>query len=128
MTSVYRPLFFLVTEPLVTLCAILCSIAFALFYGETESLTIVYTQEQLSPSPFNETNASLSFLAVLLGLLLDVLPRFWDHHVYNQYFGDEVSLPPEAKIGSFAIACPALAVGLWIFAWTIHRLFSTSIG
>lgn len=117
--GVYRPLFFLVTEPLVTCCAILCSIAFALFYAETETLTLVYTSPRLSPSPFNMTNSSLSFIAVLLGLLLDVIPRFWDQHVYTRAARNATPLKPEAKIGGFAVACPVLAIGLWIFAWTI---------
>ena len=117
--SIYRPIFFLVTEPLVMACAVLCSIAFALFYAETEVLTLVYTSPRLSPAPFNETNSSLAFIAVLIGILLDVLPRFWDLRVYHKSEGTEDLPLPESKIGGFAVAAPALAIGLWIFGWTI---------
>lgn len=111
-----RPIIYLVTEPIVTLCATLLSISYALVYGLTESLTIVYT---LPGFAWPEANASLAFLAVALGIWLDVLPRFYDSHLFKKLKAQGKQITAEHKIRSFAIACPALAIGLWIFAWTI---------
>ena len=112
--SLFRPLQFLVTEPTIILCAALCSIAYGLIYGLTESLTIV--DESFG---WSESNTSLAFLALLLGLVLNILPRFYDQHLFKTFKKQNRTIKPETKIRSFAIACPALAIGLWIFAWTI---------
>lgn len=114
--ALFRPLKFLVTEPLVTFCATLCAIAFGLVYGLTESLTIVYTAP---PFNFSQSSASLPFIAIIIGLLLNVIPRFYDAHIYRKFRATHRRILPESKIRSFAIAAPALAIGLWLFAWTI---------
>lgn len=119
--SLVRPLQFLVTEPIVTFCAILCSIAYGLIYGSTESLTIVYES-----FGWSEANTSLAFLAVALGLILDIIPRFYDDYIFNKYKRENRQITAETKITSFAFAAPSLAVGLWIFGWTIPPDVHTS--
>ncbi|KAM0227966.1 hypothetical protein ACHAPO_011092 [Fusarium lateritium] len=114
--TLFRPLKFLVTDPLVFFCAILCAIAFGLIYGLTESLTIVYTA---SPFNFSEDNSSLAFIAIAIGEILNVLPRFYDAYLYKKYRKTHRRILPETKITSFAISAPALAIALWLFAWTI---------
>lgn len=115
--SLFRPLQFLGTQPIVIFCAILCSIAYGLIYGLTESLTIVYEQ-----FGWSKANTSLAFIPILLGLILNILPRFWDQHIFRKYKKQHRTITAETKITSFAIACPALAIGLWIFGWTIPPL------
>ncbi|KAL5589394.1 hypothetical protein FOVSG1_011261 [Fusarium oxysporum f. sp. vasinfectum] len=114
--ALFRPLQFLVTDPLVFFCAILCAIAFGLIYGLTESLTIVYTAP-----PFNlsQNISSLAFLAIAIGEVLNILPRIYDAYIYKKYRRTHRRILPESKITSFAIAAPSLAIGLWLFAWTI---------
>lgn len=114
--ALFRPLQFLVTDPLVFFCAILCAIAFGLIYGLTESLTIVYTAP---PFSFSQSNSSLAFLAIAIGEMLNILPRFYDNYIYKKYRRTHRRILPESKITSFAIAAPSLAIGLWLFAWTI---------
>ncbi|KAG9571999.1 MFS general substrate transporter, partial [Aureobasidium melanogenum] len=116
--SLFRPLKFLVTEPIVFFCSALCAIAFGLIYGLTEGLTVAYTNPPFSRT-FSQTSSSLSFIAILIGILLDVLPRFYDDYLFKKFRKQKRRLLPETKITSFALACPALAIGLWIFAWTI---------
>ncbi|KAI5200015.1 hypothetical protein AUEXF2481DRAFT_3729 [Aureobasidium subglaciale EXF-2481] len=116
--SLFRPLEFLVTEPIVFFCAALCAIAFGLIYGLTEGLTVAYTNPPFDRT-FSETSSSLAFIALLIGILLDVLPRFYDDYLFKKFRKEHRRLLPETKIRSFALACPALAIGLWIFAWTI---------
>lgn len=113
-SSLFRPLKFLLTEPIVSFCAILCAISYGLIYGLTASLTIVYKSFGWSTA-----NTSLSFLAILLGMVLDIIPRFYDQYIFKKYKRLHKTITPEAKIRSFAISCPALAIGHWIFAWTI---------
>ncbi|KAM0197913.1 hypothetical protein ACHAPI_004645 [Fusarium lateritium] len=114
--ALFLPLKLLVTDPLVLFCAILCAIAFGLIYGLTESLTIVYTAP---PFNFSQTSSSLAFIAIAIGEILNVLPRFYDAYIYKKYRKTHRRILPESKITSFAIAAPALAIGLWLFAWTI---------
>jgi len=116
--SLFRPLVFLVTEPIVFFCSALCAIAFGLIYGLTEGLTVSYTNPPFDRT-FSQTSSSLSFIAILIGILLDILPRFYDDHLFKKFRAQKRRVLPETKIRSFAIACPALAIGLWIFAWTI---------
>lgn len=120
--ALLRPLWMLVSEPLVFFCAVLCGIAFGLIYGLTEGLTIVYTAP---PFNFSKTSSSLSFLAILIGEILDVLPRIYDYRLIKRDQKNGTRILPETKIRSFAIACPSLAIGLWIFAWTIPPRVTT---
>ncbi|KAG5827504.1 hypothetical protein H9Q74_002386 [Fusarium xylarioides] len=114
--ALFRPVQFLVTDPLVFFCAVLCAIAFGLIYGLTESLTIVYTAP---PFNFSQNSSSLAFLAIAIGEVLNILPRIYDAHIYKKYRRTHRRILPETKIKSFAIATPSLAIGLWLFAWTI---------
>ncbi|CAJ0548484.1 Ff.00g020970.m01.CDS01 [Fusarium sp. VM40] len=114
--TLFLPLKLLVTDPLVLFCAILCAIAFGLIYGLTESLTIVYTAP---PFNFSQNNSSLAFIAIAIGEILNILPRFYDAYIYKKYRKIHRRILPESKITSFAIAAPLLAIGLWLFAWTI---------
>lgn len=114
-----KPLYYLFMEPIVTLCAILLSTSYALIYGLTESLTIVYA---LPGFAWPMANTSLSFLAILLGLWLNIIPRFYDAWLFKKLKAADKEITAEYKIRGFAVACPALAIGLWIFAWTIPPL------
>lgn len=113
-----RPLTFLVTEPIVAFCSALCGVAFGLIYGLTEGLTVTYTTPPFDQT-FSETSSSLAFLALLVGILLDVLPRFYDDHLFRTFRQQRRRLQPESKIRSLALTGPLLAVGLWLFAWTV---------
>ena len=111
----FRPLEFLVTQPIVICCAVLMTISFSLIYGLTEGLTVVYTDFGLAES----TTSSLSFIPILLGLLLNVIPRVYDQKLFTCYRKQSIPLRPETKVNSLITSCPALAVGLWLFAWTV---------
>ncbi|KAF2212826.1 hypothetical protein CERZMDRAFT_40669 [Cercospora zeae-maydis SCOH1-5] len=116
--SLFRPLVFLTLEPIVLFCAALCAIAFGLLYGLTAGLTVSYTTPPFDAT-FNEVSSSLSFVAILIGVILDILPRFYDYHIYKQCHRERIRIVPETKIRSFAVACPVFAIGLWIFGWTV---------
>ncbi|GME39699.1 mfs multidrug transporter [Neofusicoccum parvum] len=110
--TLIRPLRLLTTEPIVILCSTLNALTFALIYGLTEGLTVVYS----SPSyglPLPQTTSSLAFLPLTLGLFLSLPLRALDA---RRFAADPT---PERKLRSLALSAPALACGLWAFAWTV---------
>lgn len=113
-----RPLTFLFTEPIVLTCSLLMAISYSLIYGLTEGLTVVYSSFGFDES----TSASLSFIPLLIGVSLNLLPRIWDDRKFRRHKATSRPLTPESKLDSLWTSCPALAVGFWIFAWTIPPL------
>lgn len=85
-----------------------------LSYLQAESFLIVYESFGLS-----ESSASLAQIAVIIGCLLSVLPRWYDHRLLIRLRRGGRGPAPEDKLFGFALAAPTLAVGLWWFAWTI---------
>ncbi|GFF80135.1 hypothetical protein IFM61392_08225 [Aspergillus lentulus] len=112
-----RPARLGVTEPIVILVSILSASAWGMMYLFTESFTVVYSE-----FGWSSRATSLPFIALLPGILASGLVRFWDHHQLNKRQRGGASPEPEDKIGGFAIAAPALAIGLWIFGWTVPPL------
>lgn len=113
--SLFRPLRFLVTEPIVFCCAALMAISFSLIYGLTVGLTVVYTEFGFAVS----TTSSLAFIPLLIGLLINVIPRVYDQKTFTRNRQESRPVRPKTKVGSLVTACPALAIGLWLFAWTV---------
>lgn len=106
-----RPVRLLFTEPIVFLVATISAIAFGLIYLFTEVLPLVYKE-----LGFKDGWQNLPFLALVIGMLLSILTRFYDAHLLARA---EKPVSPESKFTGFLIGAPALAIGLWWFAWTI---------
>lgn len=83
----------------------------------TTSMSVVY-----GSFGWSERATSLSFVAIALGIPLSILPRFWDLRKMRQCRERGESPKPEDKIIGFAFAAPALAIGLWLFSWTVPPL------
>ncbi|KAK3673990.1 hypothetical protein LTR78_006192 [Recurvomyces mirabilis] len=115
-----RPASLLVTEPLVILVTTLSAISWAIIYLFTEALTGIYRT-----IGFSRTSASLPFLAIGLGVLLSIFPRFQDMKVARRRKLRGEPLEPEDKLSGFILAVVALAIGLWWFAWTIPPLVTS---
>ncbi|KAI9699244.1 MAG: hypothetical protein M1820_007216 [Bogoriella megaspora] len=109
-----RPSRLLVSEPLVILVATLTAISWGIIYLFTEALTKVYMSMGLS-----KTTSSLPFLAIGVGIMFTIIPRFWDLKVVEKRRRNNEPLQPEDKLTGFLFAVPALAIGLWWFSWTI---------
>lgn len=73
---VVRPFTLLFTEPLVMIIATISAISWGIIYLFTEFLTPIYQSMGLS-----KTQSSLTFLAIALGTLFTILPRFWDMRI-----------------------------------------------
>ncbi|KAL5001087.1 major facilitator superfamily domain-containing protein [Aspergillus recurvatus] len=113
-TIIIRPTKLGVTEPIIILVSILSASAWGMLYLFTESFTVVY-----SGFGFSSRATSLPFLALIPGIITSGLCRHWDHYRLNKREKNGQAPVPEDKIDGFVLAAPALAVGLWIFAWTV---------
>lgn len=112
--ALIRPLRLFFTEPIVFFVAIMSAVSWALIYLFAESLPSVYTSLGFS-IPTN----SLSFIPLLLGIPLSIIFRIIDQRILRRRKRANLPLNPEHKLTGFIVAAPALAIGLWIFAWTV---------
>lgn len=117
---VIRPARLLVTEPLVILVTTLFGVSWAIIYLFTEALTGIYESMGLSM-----TTATLPFMAIGVGVLFSILPRFQDLRIARRRKAHGEPLEPEDKLTGFAFAIASLAIGLWWFAWTIPPAVTT---
>ena len=113
--SVFLPAKILSIEPLAFTLAMASSIASALLYLLADTLPTVYRL-----FGFSEEQASLPFIAIMLGVLPGILTRFLDHRVREKH-RREGNLLPEHKLTGFMIAAPIYAGAIWLFAWTIPQ-------
>ncbi|OBT84330.1 hypothetical protein VE02_07271 [Pseudogymnoascus sp. 03VT05] len=112
--ALIRPLRLFFTEPIVFFVSLMSAISWALIYLFAESLPSVYAS-----LGFTGPSTSLAFIPLLLGIPLSILFRIHDQRALSRRERANLALNPEQKLTGFVIAAPALAVGLWIFAWTI---------
>lgn len=112
--SLFRPVQLLFTEPIVFVVSVMSATAFALVYLFTEALPIVYAD-----FGFSDKQASLTFLAAAVGVICSFFTRIYDYRVFMSRRRQRRSLAPEDKLFGLLLGAPALAVGLWWFAWTI---------
>ncbi|KAK0702278.1 putative MFS multidrug transporter [Lasiosphaeris hirsuta] len=113
---VIQPVKLLATEPIIALVTSISAVSWGMIYLFTESLPDVYQSMSVG---FTQTSSSLAFLAFIPGILLSFLPRLWDRRAVSMRLGRGERIEPEDKIAGFAIAAPALAIGLMWFTWTI---------
>ncbi|KAK4251846.1 polyamine transporter 1 [Corynascus novoguineensis] len=114
---IVQPLQLLGTEPIVIMVTIISAVSWGIIYLFTESLPDVYLS--MSEAGFTRTTSSLAFLALLPGVGLSFLPRLWDQRVVRKGLQRSEDIQPEDKNIGFAVAAPALAIGLIWFSWTV---------
>ncbi|KAI1854654.1 hypothetical protein JX265_007478 [Neoarthrinium moseri] len=112
--ALFRPARLFFTEPIIFMVAVISAVAAAIVYLFTVALPTVYEQ-----FGFSEESASLPFLAIGLGLILSVFTRLIDDRIVARLQQQGRPLKPEDKLLGFSTGAPALACGLWWFAWTI---------
>ncbi|KFY06803.1 hypothetical protein V492_07724 [Pseudogymnoascus sp. VKM F-4246] len=112
--ALVRPLRLFFTEPIEFFVSIVSAVSWSLIYLFAESLPSVYAS-----LGFTGPSTSLAFIPLLLGIPLSILFRIQDQRVLGRRERANLALNPEQKLTGFIIAAPSLAVGLWIFAWTV---------
>lgn len=112
-----RPAHFFVTEPIVFMATCLDSTVCGLAYLLTEALPTIHAGMGLT-----DQQASFSLLVLASGMLLGIPLYVYEQHVAVKKVKQR-QFVPEDRLFGFNIACPALAVALWWFAWTIPPAF-----
>lgn len=119
-TVLIRPLQLLFTEPIVFSIALMSAVAFGIVFLFTGTLPIAYASYNFTPR-----QSSLTFIPLAIGPFFGICSRLYEIRTVDRLRRRHEYISPEAKLVGFFIAAPALAVGLWIFAWTIHPAVSS---
>ncbi|KAL8706986.1 MAG: hypothetical protein Q9201_000034 [Fulgogasparrea decipioides] len=115
--TLIRPLWLLVSEPIVMMTGTMSAVAFGVIYLFAEALPVVY-----SSFGFTERQSSLAFIPIGIGITFGFLPRFYDDWKLSSLHRRRIIIQPEDKLAGFYIAAPILALGLWWFSWVIPPL------
>ncbi|KAK5173928.1 uncharacterized protein LTR77_002609 [Saxophila tyrrhenica] len=119
-TSLWLPLRLFFTEPIVFLTSVMAATVVAVVYLFSEAVGTVYVEG----FGFTNRQASLTMLAIAVGVLFAFLPRIYDYQVIALRKRQGRPLEPEDKLFGFLVAAPILAGGLWWFAWTVPPMTS----
>ena len=112
--TLIRPLRLLFSEPIIVLVAIMGAASCSVWYMFADALLITF-----QGYGWSQAQASLSFIPISVGCLCGFLPRIYDYHKVGLRQRQHQTTTPESVLFGFAIAAPALAIGLWWFAWTV---------
>lgn len=112
--SIVQPLILLVTRPSIFLPSLAHAFSTALLYLFAVAFPLIYTHYE-----WNRQKTTLIFLFIALGLFFSTLTRVHDRHAIRKNRLAKHRLIPEKALFGLAIGAPALAMGLWWFAWTI---------
>lgn len=115
MVTLSRPWVLLFREPIVFLITIYMSIIYGILYMLFAAYPIVFQKTR----GWSEGLGGLSFLGVMVGILASVPSMYLSHRRYNRLVSQaKTRLPPEARLPDCFVACIALPIGLFWFAWT----------
>lgn len=110
-----RPWALLFREPIVLLITIYMSIIYGTLYMFFAAYPIVFQETR----GWGEGLGGLSFLGIMVGILLSVPNMYYGHVRYrNLASKTQTRLAPEARLPDCFLACIALPIGLFWFAWT----------
>ncbi|KAJ5887813.1 hypothetical protein N7495_007854 [Penicillium taxi] len=119
--ALFRPAQFFFREPIIFVTAIMISVSNSIIFIFTEALQPIY--QNLG---FSAAQASLIFMAIGLGVCFSTLTRILDTHIFNKKRRQGLTTKPEDKLLGLIIGSPALAIGLWWFAWTIPPILKSA--
>lgn len=120
--SIVQLLILSVTRPSTFLLSIANAFSTALLYLFAVAFPVIYAHYE-----WNRQKTTLIFLFIALGLFFSTLTRFHDRHAIRKERLANHRLTPEKTLFGLAIGAPALAVGLWWFAWTIPGVHTKTI-
>lgn len=110
-----RPVFMLVTEPMVTCIAIYASFVFGLLYMTLEVFPIVYQQHR----HWSLVVSTLPFVALFVGVLSAVAINLANQPRYARAVEAAGGRPvPEARLPPMAFGGFLFVIGLFVFGWT----------
>lgn len=109
--SCTRPLYFLVTEPVVTSISLWVGFAWGVFYCMIESIVPIFSHVH----NFNIGETGTVFVAAFLGSLLGFCSNFHQERVYQRSVRER---GPEARLTWARFAGIMFPVGMFVYAWT----------
>ncbi|KAJ5925179.1 hypothetical protein N7454_007818 [Penicillium verhagenii] len=115
MVTLSRPWVILFREPIVLLITIYMSTIYGTLYMLFAAYPIVFQETR----GWSEGLGGLSFLGVMVGIMASVPSMYLGHLRYSKLVSKaQTRLPPEARLPDCFLACIALPIGLFWFAWT----------
>ena len=112
--SIFQPAILLLTNPTILLSSVANAFSTALLYLFAVAFPLIYAHYA-----WNRQKSTFIFLFIAVGLFFSTLTRFHERHATRKSHLTNRRLPPEKALFGLAIGAPALAAGLWWFAWTI---------
>ncbi|KAI0306011.1 major facilitator superfamily domain-containing protein [Multifurca ochricompacta] len=109
--SCTRPLYFLLTEPVVTSISVWVGFAWGVLYCMIESIAAIFQ----SLHHFNTGETGTVFLAIFLGSLLGFCTNFHQERLYRANVRER---GPEARLQWACIAAIMFPAGMLVYAWT----------
>ncbi|CEL09550.1 Putative Synaptic vesicle transporter SVOP [Aspergillus calidoustus] len=114
-TALSRPWILLFREPIV----FLLSLYMAIVYGTLYMLFAAYPIVFQGTRGWNQGIGALPFLGIMVGMLFAVAYSIWDNKRYvRAQDAHDGFAPPEARLPPCMVACVAIPIGLFWFAWT----------
>ncbi|KAK0534759.1 hypothetical protein OC842_002541 [Tilletia horrida] len=111
-TSLTRPLWILVSEPIVTSFSIWIALAWGFMYGLLESIGLIAELHNFSPG-----QTGLLFLTLVVASLIGLITNFYQEALYRKYYPTK---GPEARLFAACAGAVLFPIGGFIYAWTSY--------
>ncbi|KAG9311883.1 major facilitator superfamily domain-containing protein [Chiua virens] len=110
-TAVTRPLYFLLTEPLVQSFSVWCGFIWGVVYCLLEAITPMFQ----SVYGFNVRQCGYVYVTSCIGAVIGALANLYQDKLYRKHFPQKKQ---EARLYVVCVAALFLPIGMFIFAWT----------
>ncbi|KAL4816673.1 major facilitator superfamily domain-containing protein [Aspergillus spinulosporus] len=118
---IIRSMVMIITEPILVIISAVSTISWGVIYLFTESLNV-----SLKALDLSRTEASWSFLALIIGVILGAIPHIWEVQQLKEKRKMSIPIEPEDKLSGFIYGTIALAAGLlWFYATTPPAIAAT---
>ncbi|KAF8524182.1 major facilitator superfamily domain-containing protein [Gautieria morchelliformis] len=109
--SCTRPIYLLLTEPVVASFSLWVGLAWGILYSQIESIPLIFK----SLHHFSDGQVGLAFLSMCIGALIGFLSNFYQERLYSR---NVERIGPEARLYSALAAAILFPIGCFIYAWT----------
>ncbi|KAG6379526.1 major facilitator superfamily domain-containing protein [Boletus reticuloceps] len=110
-TSCSRPLYFLLTEPIVQSFSIWCGFVWGVVYCFLESITPIFQ----TTYGFNVQQTGYVYITLCIGATIGFFANLYQDKLYRRHFARKEQ---EARLYLVCVAALCLPIGMFIFAWT----------
>lgn len=111
--SLTRPLFLLVTEPIVMVFSLWISLLWGFMYMLLESVGLITALHDYTPG-----QTGLVFISICVAALLGQATNAFQERLYAKNFATK---GPEARLYAALVSAVAFPIGCFIYGWTAYR-------